>query len=370
MRLPFLQLQSDLIAHGAPAVAMLAGCSPVEALGHIAFLQAWAVAQADDSAPPDGWVRGPAAARLVEAAAQWKGERGRLIQALQDVGLVAVVEGDIQVLHLDPYRAAWEKNAKAKQRMAKVRGRSSGVERTFDEHSERLPEGAAKFGCQTQTQTQTQNLSASQESQASPADQEEVCAQTTCCGHPEACGGCNLSPASQHDDGLQNTPEKGPSSPHSARKAPGAGSGGGELVLSVQESARAAGKGEKKPRALSAAEQLYARVQEAREKACALWAESRAREFERADSGAVDATVRQPAPFVPDGWAAARVNKELGPFAKDEAALQRFGQALNEYLFDPFGATREPPWSLSYFIKGEVRARYESRAARSAGGGA
>ena len=154
MRLPFLQMESDLIAHGAAEVAHLAGCPVALALGHIAMVRAWAVSAADDSAPPDGWVAGEAAGRRIEAAAQWTGERGRLLQALLDAGQVRSEDGGIRVLHLEPYVKAWEVNRTSKERMRKLRERSAN-------NDERTP----KFDGQTQTQTP----SPSRSSQASGA---------------------------------------------------------------------------------------------------------------------------------------------------------------------------------------------------------
>lgn len=166
MRLPFMQLESDLVAHGASTVAALAGCSVPQALGHIALLRAWSVSRATDEAPPDGFVPGDAAPRLIEAAAQWTGEKGALLQALLDAGQVAREETGLRVLHLNPYVTAWERNAKAKARMANARERSQNMRVTDGERS-------AKFGGQTQTQTQTQKETAASQGAADagpPAD--------------------------------------------------------------------------------------------------------------------------------------------------------------------------------------------------------
>lgn len=145
MRLPFMQLESDLVAHGAALVGQLAGCLPAQALGHIAMLRAWAVSQANDETPPDGLVRGDAAPRLIEAAAQWQGQRGTLFDALLDAGQVQRESDGVRVLHLEPYAKAWERNAKAKARMANGRERSANKPDTAGERS-------AKFMGQTQTQ--------------------------------------------------------------------------------------------------------------------------------------------------------------------------------------------------------------------------
>lgn len=145
MRLPFMQLESDLVAHGAALVGQLAGCLPAQALGHIAMLRAWAVSQATDETPPDGLVRGDAAPRLIEAAAQWQGARGTLFEALLDAGQVQRESEGVRVLHLEPYAKAWERNAKAKARMANGRERSANKPVTASERP-------AKFTGQTQTQ--------------------------------------------------------------------------------------------------------------------------------------------------------------------------------------------------------------------------
>lgn len=174
MRLPFLQLESDFLAHGGAEVAALARCTLVQAIGHVALLRAWAVSHATDESPPDGRVVGEAAGRRIEAAAQWAGERGALLQALVDAGQVAQVpEGDdagYRILHLEPYQTAWERNAKAKARMANRRERgangreqsantrelSANEVRTDANAPRATSERSAKFVRQTQMQTQMQ----------------------------------------------------------------------------------------------------------------------------------------------------------------------------------------------------------------------
>lgn len=108
MRLPFLQLESDLLAHGGPEVASLAGCTLAQVIGHLSLLRAWAVSHAGDDAPPDGWVPGEASGRRIEAAAQWAGERGVLLKALIDAGQVEACEGGHRVMNLEPYAKVWE----------------------------------------------------------------------------------------------------------------------------------------------------------------------------------------------------------------------------------------------------------------------
>lgn len=147
MRLPFLQLESDFLAHGAAELAHLARCTAAQAIGHVSLLRAWAVSHAGDDAPPDGFVAGNAAGRRIEAAAQWQGERGALLEALLDAGQVQQEADGMRVLHLDPYVSAWNKNAKAKERMRTARERSTNMRETDRERS-------SKFGRQMQMQTQ------------------------------------------------------------------------------------------------------------------------------------------------------------------------------------------------------------------------
>jgi hypothetical protein len=156
MRLPFLQFESDFLAHGAAELANLARCTPAQAIGHVALLRAWAVSHASDEAPPDGWVPGDAAGRRIEAAAHWQGERGVLLEALLDAGQVERAEDGFRVCHLEPYIKAWEQNRKAKERMRTVRERSANMVVSVTNGAVAGDARSAKFGGQTQTQTQTQ----------------------------------------------------------------------------------------------------------------------------------------------------------------------------------------------------------------------
>lgn len=297
MRLPFMQLESDLLAHGGPELAILAGCPLVQAVGHVALLRAWAVSQATDDAPPDGLVLGEASGRRIEAAAQWTGERGALLKALVDVGQVAVEANGHRVLHLEPYCTAWERNAKAKARMANMRERSANKRVTGANGPNTEDERSAKFTGQTQTQMEDVEV-------------EEASA-----------------PQGSADAGQQ--PEERP-----------------VLTLTTQD---ANPKPERKPRRLSAGEDLYQQVQQVRQQQC-----------EKAG-----------VPYVPDRWPEAQQNKMLGPVAKvppgaavdaegKTEEFNRFTRAFAEYLGDEKHA--EKGWPLSLFMHGSVRSRYEQQA--------
>lgn len=105
----------------------------------------------------------------------------------------------------------------------------------------------------------------------------------------------------------------------------------------------------KKPRRLSAGEDLYQQVQQVRQQQC-----------EKAG-----------VPFVPDRWPEAQQNKMLGPVAKvppgaavdaegKTEEFNRFTRAFAEFLADAKFAERG--WPLSLFMHGAVRSRYEQQA--------
>lgn len=105
------------------------------------------------------------------------------------------------------------------------------------------------------------------------------------------------------------------------------------------------GKPKRKPREPSAAERLYAGLEEARRERC---------ERERVE-------------FIPEAWAPARINSNLGPLAKATGPeAERLNDAFLEFLEDARGAEFDPPWSLGMFLV--RRSQYESRAIRAAGG--
>lgn len=313
MRLPFLQMESDLIAHGAAEVSHLAGCSIPQALGHIAMVRAWVVSHATDNAPPDGMVPGEAAGRRIEAAAQWSGERGALLQALLDAGQVRAEAGGVRVLHLEPYVKAWEQNRKAKDRLARHRERNANVRVANGEHaadggvSETLPDRSdgvrsAKFAGQTQTQREDV------EEKPFPASQ----------GAAAAAPADDLPDATDHAEEADTPP---------ARPA---------LVLEAQTTGR-------KSRTPSAAENLYATLEADREKRCREAGE----------------------PYVSERLAAARQNVLFGPVVKGTDEEQgRFAAAWEAYLADPRKGEARVPWSIALFMHGGVRAEYETRALR------
>lgn len=117
------------------------------------------------------------------------------------------------------------------------------------------------------------------------------------------------------------------------------------LVLDIQQAG-------KKPRRPSAAEELFARLE--------------ARRKEKCEEHGV--------PFVEtqSGWPPARINRDLGPIARAEAAKgpewERFCAAWWEFLDDPAARQADVPLALDWFWK--ARDRYFGRSLKAAGGGA
>ena len=128
MRLPFLQIDADFVAHKSRDVAAVLGCSRVQAVGHLSMLWAWALSRGPEDAAPDGVIIGPRAAQLLESGAEWLGERGAFVNALSDpsVGLIEQVDGGYRVRGMDRYRKAWDRQRKDRDRKADVRRTSSG----------------------------------------------------------------------------------------------------------------------------------------------------------------------------------------------------------------------------------------------------
>lgn len=98
-------------------------------------------------------------------------------------------------------------------------------------------------------------------------------------------------------------------------------------------------KSPKPPRQPSEAERLYLRIQEARQRAC--------------EAAGVA--------YVPDRWAAPRINKDLGALVKGTPEdREKFEATFHEFLGDESMGAKG--WSLSYLMNGGVRSKYEQRA--------
>lgn len=156
MRLPFIQLDSDFIRHGAPALALELGVSTPHALGLASMLWEWAASKDGDDCAPSGLVTGKNAAAHVERAAGWDGEKGRLVAALQEpeVGLLEAIPDGFRVRGLDRYRDAWEKQQKERQRWhQRKEGVKPGASATPPTERQRSTDGKMQTQMNTQTHT-------------------------------------------------------------------------------------------------------------------------------------------------------------------------------------------------------------------------
>ena len=120
MRLPYLQVDGDFLAHRARAAAVLLDCSRAQAVGHVSLLWSWAVSSASGDAPPNGHVPGTRAGQLVAAVAEWTGDPAVFVQALAHptVALLEVLPDGLRVRGLDRYAVAWERQEKERARKA------------------------------------------------------------------------------------------------------------------------------------------------------------------------------------------------------------------------------------------------------------
>lgn len=281
MRLPFLQVSQEGLAR-ARTMARLLRIPEAHGVGIYVTLTAWAVEMAQDG-DLSGQLEDQEPAVLVAAAVGWDGDPGALLAAMERTRIVMRdASGTHAVSGLDVYERALA-SSEGRKVAASVAARARW-DRNND--ASRMLDAspshadAMRPDAKTQTQTQTQKASASQESAV----------------------------AAQASDFELTSP--------SASKPP------------------------RKP---SAAERLYAAMQQLRRERCVEVGET----------------------FVIEHWPSARINRDLGPLAKaDDATKALFEAAWGLYLADDGERVREPAWSLSWFMSSGVRARYETRAAR------
>lgn len=122
MRLPFLQVEADLLgAQGRVAAGMLRA-TPACVVGYVAFMRAYVLGQSRDG-EVTGMVRGTSAARVLALAAGYEGDPEVFVAALADpaVGLLEVHPDGILVRGMEPYEKARRKSEASKDRMRKSR---------------------------------------------------------------------------------------------------------------------------------------------------------------------------------------------------------------------------------------------------------
>jgi hypothetical protein len=115
----------------------------------------------------------------------------------------------------------------------------------------------------------------------------------------------------------------------------------------------------RKPRTPSPGVALYERMEAARAER---WREHVAAHPEAFPDAVADPENGWRKSFVPEGVPPARQEGLFGDMARrDEAGKERLILAFAEYLADPAGLTRTPPWSLRWFV--HCIATYETRVA-------
>lgn len=303
MRLPFLQVSQEEMAR-ARTLAGYLSIPFTHALGMTVALKSSALEAAMDG-DVSGTIRDPNPAEWMAVQCGWPLDRAEaLAAALVRCGFaMAGPSGGYAVAGMEPYARALdtsEKRAEAGKRGAEARKSKGGY-------------GRAMAGPQ---QAHGNDLARDAKTQTQMEDVEEKPAASQGSAVAAPAGGEELPDVTQHAEEVRPP-----------------------LVLTQP------GKPERKPREPSAAERLYAGLEDARRERC---------ERERLD-------------FIPEGWPPARVNKQLGPLAKATGAeAERLNDAFAEFLADPRGVEFDPPWSLGMFLV--RRSQYESKAVRAAGG--
>jgi hypothetical protein len=174
MRLPYLQVAMEVMELAAPDLAVELDRPEGELGWGLLKVFKWALGRCPDNAPPS-WndvVKGPAAARLIAAAAGYGGDPDAYVGALCSVSpdpLLERVEGGIRICGLNRYDQAWLKNqtdeVARKWRTLLAKGKPGPVE--AESRPVRNRAGTdTEPGHQTQTQTQTQKETKEEEAGA------------------------------------------------------------------------------------------------------------------------------------------------------------------------------------------------------------
>lgn len=130
MRMPWIQVADEAFERAVEVAAML-GLSDVAAMGHLAFMWRWALSRPSDE-KLTGIVSGDHAVAQIEAGARWAGERGALVHALVEVGLIgASRHGDhYRIRGLDRYRAALKQKSAEAARLRDYRAKKKAAKST------------------------------------------------------------------------------------------------------------------------------------------------------------------------------------------------------------------------------------------------
>ena len=110
MRFPWLQVDSDFREAKAGDLGALLDISRREAIGLMVDLWAWVLTRSPDDRVPDGIISGTGAVAMLERAAEWTGERGRLVAALEELALLERLSDGIRLCGVGRYATTWKKN--------------------------------------------------------------------------------------------------------------------------------------------------------------------------------------------------------------------------------------------------------------------
>lgn len=153
--LPWLQVDEEAFERAAELAALL-DISEAQALGHLVFLWRWALSRPGD-AELSGLVEGPRRVALVEAGARWEGERGALVDALFEVGLMEALPDALRVRGLERYREQLAKRVADRERKRSSAGIPTDVRRNSNGSDAEVQRTAPGKSGQMQMQTQTQS---------------------------------------------------------------------------------------------------------------------------------------------------------------------------------------------------------------------
>ncbi len=110
MRLPYLQLAEKFITVQSKMIARILSVERTTAIGMGTLLFETVLEMtSSETSPPTGVILGDDAADIIEAAIEWKGERGKGFGAFVRADVIEQLESGARVKGCDRYKDAWSK---------------------------------------------------------------------------------------------------------------------------------------------------------------------------------------------------------------------------------------------------------------------
>lgn len=109
-----VKVQEDAFRRGEELAAVL-DIECTTAMGILLYIWRWVLTLKPDSAP-DGIILGRATCLRLEAAARWRGPRGKLVEAMLELGLITRQTKKMRVKGTKPYADEWRRKEKARKR--------------------------------------------------------------------------------------------------------------------------------------------------------------------------------------------------------------------------------------------------------------